>query len=100
MEGGFAVFCERGGLEHSFFETATLREFLAFGMRKLRQCQALHQGRDLEEVFADLKVENEEDEDLNPQELAGKFERLFLRAPASLRRSWRMTRLMNAKIRI
>jgi DNA polymerase III subunit epsilon len=98
MKEGFHIFWERSGLRK--IRPLTFRELLAIALGQLRKFKRAHPGADIEAIFAEQKAAKEETEDLTAEDIAGKFERLFLRAAATNRRARTLTKLMNSKILI
>lgn len=73
----------------------TIRRQLALGFKILRKNRSA-----VEAVEEELSLETEdESETLSPEEVAGKFERAYMRAAYALLRSRRMTRLLNCEVR-
>ncbi len=105
----YQIFCDRHQLDHQ--EPLSVRELLAVGMKLLRQqldetlAEEISDEEKLESASDDLNDDDNEiaDEDLSvdvgPEEIADKFERHFIRAAKELRRTKRLTKLLNAKVR-
>lgn len=98
LEEGFGIFLERNGIRRE--DLRSLRSALAVGMRFLREHERLQaeHPESVEEELAD-EIEGGEETAIAPEEAAEKFERLFLRAAAELRRTKTLTRLLNARVR-
>lgn len=101
LASGFELFCRQYDLSlENFFD---LRKTLAFGLRHFRQ--HLRDSKLTEEVAEEQILESEGseiapeiEEVLTPEDIAGKFFRLLLRAAAEYRRSRILTRLLNSKV--
>jgi len=92
LRAGFALYASLNGLDIE--KVRTPRSLLAFGMWRLK-----NQG----EVRADESApvhEEQEERELTPLEIAGKFDRLLRRAAAEHRRTRAMTRLLNSDVSI
>jgi DNA polymerase-3 subunit epsilon len=107
MAQGLKMFCVNNRLDTLAFPGQNLRQFLALGVRLLRQYKKCHPGRDLEELFAEQKVEKaqiqtteKEVEVVTVEDIAAKFERLFIRSALATARSKELTAMLNAKILI
>ncbi|MBX2988676.1 MAG: GIY-YIG nuclease family protein [Bdellovibrionaceae bacterium] len=100
LKAGFEMFA---GAQEPTPDFSGLRGLLALGMRLLRERTKPENIDELavEEDLLEAMEEDEEAEDLppTPEEIAAKFERLFLRAAAELRRARALTRLLNSRVR-
>lgn len=83
------------------------RELLAVALRSLRKFRAENGHDDLEQILARLRerdelgtadLEEPEKMDYSPEDIAGKFHRLFLRAAQCTRRVRQLTQLLNARV--
>ncbi len=95
LESGFDLFCARVGVHRSRF--TDVRSMLALGLKLYRKKR--------NEVEAEVESETDEgesevntEERLTPEEVSGKFERLFIRAGRTLARARMMTKLLNARV--
>lgn len=97
---GFELFCEKSGVRSDLFSELSMRRYLAFASLQLRQFLKANPQQDPETVFAKQKQarKDEEGEELTVEDVAGKFERLFLRAALALQRVRQLTRLRNADV--
>lgn len=102
LQKGLALFCDRHGLSADLFERSSLRQCLALACRNLRQFFKTYPKRDPEAVFIEQKkarqMDGEGQEEPTPDDIAGKFERLFLRSALALRRAKQLTRLRNTDV--
>ncbi len=101
IRAGFELFCERHELDPSKF-TST-RKILALGAWWYRELRAEEAEEVREEVenagdLANEVLENEENLELTPEDLADKFERHFTRSAATYLRARKLTRLLNSRI--
>lgn len=94
MRDGFDLFCAQIGLDPS--QLVRPRSLLAVGLnlyRHFREPEAIAESEDSE-----MEEDRDEDLELTPEDLAGKFERLLRRAGAQHWRARELTRLLNARI--
>lgn len=114
LRAGFDLFVEQHGL--AAHQLTTPRALLAFGCKLWRAHQkALRLATETTDEAAVASEEEEagtlaEDNDLlgdeaaapvlTPEDIAGKFERLLMRAGRELRRARQLTRLLNARITV
>jgi DNA polymerase-3 subunit epsilon len=85
LKSGFQFFCERHHLTSSHF--LNLRKALATGLGLLRKSEE-----------SDTVDEQKSTDILTPEQVAAKFERMFLRAAMELIRSRQISRLLNSQI--
>lgn len=88
LEAGYKVFVERHPLP---FGSMSLRDHVAFGYALWRKEVAL-------EVETETETETDIEEILTPDDIADKFERVYMRAAKTLHRARAITRLMNADL--
>jgi len=103
LQQGFELFCRNHQLKLESFLELSLRQYLAIALQQLRQFLRAHPGQDAEEIFHAQKQArkaevSEDSEELTVEDIAGKFERLFIRAALALRRARQLTRLRNADV--
>lgn len=95
VDEGFQIFCQQYDLQPETFYS--MRSMLALGLGFYREKLKLE--KELSDDLSDEETENPEEEvELTALDVAGKFQRLFCRAGESLRRSRRLTRLLNAHV--
>lgn len=92
LRDGFRIFLQRENLEWELF--LSLRSALAVGLKLFRR-SALSEEEPEETEEAQTVEENEIP---TAEEVAAKFERLFIRAGAENRRRRRLTRLLNCRV--
>lgn len=103
LEQGFELFCQKQGLKAKSFSELSMRGYLAIASQQLRQFLREHKGEDPEAIFHEQKQArkaeaSEELEELTAEDVAGKFERLFIRSALALRRARQLTRLRNSDV--
>jgi DNA polymerase-3 subunit epsilon len=94
---GYAVFVAWFGLEGRIL---TVRDYLAVGMRLLREERKLVE-EESDEMGSSAEEEEPEvdpEEPLSPEEIAGKYLRLLVRAASEYRKAKSLTRLLDADI--
>ena len=109
LREGFAIFLAREGLPSG--EVPALRKLLAIGMREYRAWLKLKklaaEQAETEEATktetengtdTEAETQTETDEIITPEEVAEKFRGLVARAASEIRRSKRLSRLLNAEI--
>jgi DNA polymerase-3 subunit epsilon len=98
LRDGFVLACRTWGVEPEASAAFSLRQWLSLGFINLRRLLKQFAGQDLEDVFREQKERAEQTEQLTPEQVAGKFERLLVRSALALRRAKRLTQLRNADI--
>lgn len=99
LEAGFKVFLERHPLD---FENMSIRSHLAFGFYLWREEIALEKASaaddDVEEETLGEVEDSDAEEVLTPDDIADKFERVYMRAAKTLHRAKALTRLLNSNV--
>lgn len=93
LEAGYKTFLDRHPLN---FSEMSLRDHIAFGYQLWRQDRAIEDIQNEDVTGAENETETEEV--LTPDDIADKFERVYMRAAKTLHRARAITRLMNADL--
>lgn len=94
LNEGYRLFCDKYGLKGP----VSVRSILSLALKMFRAFHRLYPQRDLEDVFAEQKAARTDEVTLQAEDIAAKFERLFLRSARSLRRSRTIHRLRNSTV--
>jgi len=97
LKDGFALFCERHGFEKEAF--TSVRSILAVGLNWYRQLEEVEEDESIDAV-TEIEEDTNEDVELTAEDIADKFERHFIRSAATYLRTKKLTKLLNAQIKI